>query len=89
MACDQLHWLHRALWAFRGQYRFSDPKVAAYFALHPTYSPMSERRWRKLTADPAFAHDPDAPLVGQFKGNPSLDAITRAERARGIGKPAL
>jgi hypothetical protein len=89
---DQLLWLHRREWAEAG-YHFSDPAVAAYFALIPGSAPMPDKRWKKLTADPAFLKDPDAPLVApaapQSMKKDGLAAILRAERARGLAKPSL
>ena len=91
---EQLHWLHRWYRANDG-YRFSEPTVAAYFALLPYYTPMSERSWQKHLNDPAWLKDPDAPLLCPVPGNtsnllcPELRAIIRAENARGLGPPPL
>ena len=87
----ELHWVHRALWGLQAGYRFRDPDVAAYFALLPGYTPMPESRWRKLVADPAWVKNPDAPLLRRAapsdSPNANLEAILRAEHARGLGPP--
>ncbi len=89
---DQLHWMHRREWGEAG-YHFSDPAVTAYFAMIPACAPMPDKRWKKLTADPAFLKDPDAPLVApaapKSMKKDGLAAILRAERARGLAKPSL
>ena len=91
---EQLHWLHRWYRARVG-YRFSEPSVAAYFALLPYYTPMSERRWQRHLKDPIWLKNPDAPLLCRVPGNPpdlvceELKAIIHAENARGLGPPPL
>jgi len=79
---EQLHWLHRWLWATGLGCRFSDPAVAAAFALRPSYQPVSEKRWRRMLKS---AHgDPDALLHGGME----LEVILREEHRRGIRPPS-
>ena len=91
---DGVRWLHLAQWAAQGGYRFADRAIQAYFTQFPWYCPQPQdewarRRWR-------LQKDPDASLLqmdhvarpsGASKA--SLQAILRAERARGLERPSL
>jgi hypothetical protein len=91
---EDLRFLHLAQWAAQGGYRFDDPWAAAYFAQFSWYCPIPKYAWagRRLR----LAKDPDASLLTADRPSTpagaspeSLQAILRAERARGMSPPRL
>ncbi|MFZ5890103.1 MAG: hypothetical protein ACOY0T_03465 [Myxococcota bacterium] len=92
---DQIRWLHLAQWAAQGCYRFDDPALERYFSQFPWYAPIPKRAWRIRRAQP-YMKNPDAPLlraerpaVPSGATKESLEAILRAEKARGMNPPTL
>lgn len=91
---DDLLWLHRAQWAAQGGYRFSDPKVQAYFNGFTWYAPLPETLWRKRVKQ--LREAPDAPLLKRQGTSVPADAckenlevILGVERAHGALPPEL
>jgi len=89
-----IRWLHLAQWAAQGGYRFDDPWIAGYFAQFPWYCPIPKNTWAARRF--RVSKDPDAALLHmELPSTPagatreSLQAILRAERARGMSPPAL
>lgn len=92
---EELSWLHRAQWAARGSYRFSDPKVQAYFEGFVWYAPIPKAAWR-ARATKKFRENPDAPLLKRLVQaartdgcQDDLELILKTERSRGLASPAL
>jgi hypothetical protein len=81
-----VHWIHRAVRAWQ-RYRFSEPTVAAYFALRPDYTPYSEKRWRRMLKESRGS--PDAILLRAPNPDLRLQGVMREEQRRGIGAPPL
>jgi hypothetical protein len=84
---EQLHWVHRALWAARLGCRFTDPLVAAVFALQPSYTPVSERRWRRMLKE--MGGDLDATFLRPPNPDIDMQTILREEHRRGLAAPRL
>lgn len=91
---ENIRWLHLAQWAAQGGYRFDDPWIASYFAQFPWYCPLPKNTWaaRRLRV----SKNPDAGLLQMDRPSTpagatpeSLQAILRAERARGMSPPRL
>jgi len=82
---EQLLWLRRSIQVRHG-YHLDDPAVRQYFEGLGWYSPMSDRKWKKLTSDPAWKSDPDAVLLRTLKdderGKQNLLLIKQAEARR-------
>lgn len=91
---EELSWIHRAQWAAR-DYRFSDPKIQAYFEGFVWYSPTPKDAWR-VRATSKFQANPDAPLLHKNGESPrgsicrqNLELILEVETARGLSPPSL
>jgi hypothetical protein len=82
----ELTWLHRLIWASAG-FRFSDPYIADYFALFPWYRPIRQKEWRPLLEDPFFRKDYDRSIL--VAHDPTLKALKRVEKERGLAPPPL
>jgi len=82
---EQLLWLRRSIQVRHG-YHLDDPAVRQYFEGLGWYSPMSDKKWKKLTSDPAWKTDPDAVLLRTLKdderGKQNLLLIKQAEARR-------
>jgi len=92
---EQLRWLHLAQWAAQGGYRFEDQSVHEYFAQFPWYSPIPASDWPRWKSK-SFLENPDARLLMMDRAatpsgaiKESLEAVLRAERARGLSPPTL
>jgi hypothetical protein len=82
----ELAWLHRLIWASAG-FHFSDPHISDYFALFPWYRPIREKEWRPLLEDPFFRKDHDRSILVAY--DPTLKALKRVEKERGLAPPPL
>jgi hypothetical protein len=85
-SAGELAWLHRFIWASAG-FHFSDPSIADYFALFPWYRPIREKEWRPLLEDPFFRKDYDRSVLVVY--DPTLKALKRVEKERGLASPPL
>jgi hypothetical protein len=87
---SSLLWLRRSIQVRHG-YHLDDPAVRQYFEGLGWYSPMSDKKWTKLTSDPAWKTDPDAVLLRTLKdderGKNNLTLIKQAEAQRSSPRP--
>jgi hypothetical protein len=91
---EDLRWLHRAQWAAQGGYRFADAAIQAYFSEFTWYCPQPKGVWARRRS--RLKKDPDRSLLQMERAaapsgasKESLQAILRAERARGMSPPSI